>query len=80
MITDRVDATKVFNMQQEPIDFETVQPGKTCDVILEFAGLWFAKKAFGSTWNIVQVRVHDDPEPILDTYPDEYAFVDEDDQ
>ena len=80
VITDRVDATKVFNMQQEPIDFDTVQPGKTCDVILEFAGLWFAKKAFGSTWNIVQVRVHDDHEPILDTYPDEYAFVDEDDQ
>jgi hypothetical protein len=44
VITDRVDATKVFNMQQEPMDFETVQPGKTCDVILEFAGLWFARR------------------------------------
>jgi hypothetical protein len=80
MVCDRIDATKVFNMQQEPIDFETVQPGKTCDVIIEFAGIWFAKKAFGPTWNVVQVRVHDDPEPVLDTYPDGYAFVDEDDQ
>ena len=75
---DRLDITKVFNAQQEVIDFEGVQPEKTCDVILEFAGLWFAKKAFGSTWNVVQVRVHDDP--IIDTYPEEYAFVDEDDQ
>lgn len=75
---DRLDITKVFNAQQELIDFEGVQPEKTCDVILEFAGLWFAKKAFGSTWNVVQVRVHDDP--IIDTYPEEYAFVDEDDQ
>jgi hypothetical protein len=78
MNSDRLDITKVFNAQQEVIDFEDVQPGKTCDVILEFAGLWFAKKAFGPTWNVVQVRVHDDP--IIDTYPEEYAFIDEDDQ
>jgi hypothetical protein len=69
---DRLEATKVFSTQQESLDFENIQPGKTCDVILEFAGLWFAKKAFGSTWNVVQVRVHEDP--ILDTYPEEYAF------
>ena len=73
---ERIDATKVFNSAQGNIDFDTVKLGKTCDVILEFSGLWFAKKAFGSSWNIVQVRVHDDP--ILDTYPDEYAFVDDD--
>lgn len=78
MTADRLDITKVFNAQKELIDFDGVQPGKTCDVILEFAGLWFAKKAFGSTWNVVQVRVHDDP--IIDTYPDEYAFIDEADQ
>jgi hypothetical protein len=76
--TERIDATKVFNMQQEAFDFENVQPEKTCDVILEFAGLWFAKKAFGTTWNLVQVRVHD--EPIIDTYPEEFAFVDGDEQ
>ena len=76
--SERIDATKVFNMQQEAFDFENVQPEKTCDVILEFAGLWFAKKAFGTTWNLVQVRVHD--EPIVDTYPEEFAFVDGDEQ
>ncbi len=77
MTCDRIDAIKVFNTQQEPIDFETVQPEKTCDVILEFAGIWFAKKAFGPTWNVVQVRIHDDPEPDLDIYPDGYAFVED---
>jgi hypothetical protein len=70
-----IEVTKVFNTQQEQVDLEIIQPGKVCDVILEFAGLWFAKKSFGSSWNIVQVRVH--PDPILDTYPEEYAFVDE---
>jgi hypothetical protein len=76
--SERIDATKVFNMQEEAFDFENVQSEKTCDVILEFAGLWFAKKAFGTTWNLVQVRVHD--EPIVDTYPEEFAFVDGDEQ
>lgn len=75
---DRIEVTKVFNAQQEVVDFDLVQPGKVCDVIVEFAGLWFAKKTFGTTWNLVQVRVH--PDPVLDIYPDEYAFVDEDDQ
>ena len=77
MTCDRLDVTKVYSAQQELIDFETLQPGK-CNVILEFAGLWFAKKAFGPTWNVVQVKVH--PDPILDVYPDQYAFVDEDEE
>jgi hypothetical protein len=72
---ERIEVTRVFNSEQEEIDFETVQPGKSCDVILEFAGLWFAKKSFGSSWNVVQVRVH--PDPILDTYPEGFAFVDD---
>lgn len=72
---ERLEVMKVFGAEQEQLDTESIQPGKTCDVILEFAGIWFAKKSFGSSWNIVQVRVH--PDPILDTYPEEYAFVDE---
>lgn len=71
-----IGITKIFNAQNEVVeDPEYVQSGKNCNIILEFSGLWFAKKAFGSTWNIVQVKVLD--EPILDTYPDGYAFVDE---
>ena len=71
---------RVFNMKQEPLDVESVQSERVCDVIVEFAGLWFAKKAFGGHWNVVQVRLHDEPvkeEPVTDVYPDEYAFVDE---
>lgn len=73
-----VDVTKVFNIDQEQMNFEHLQPNKICDVILEFAGIWFAKKSFGSSWNIVQVRIHPDPVPsVLDVYPEDYAFVDE---
>ena len=71
---------RVFNTKQDSIDIEAIQIDKTCDVIVEFAGIWFAKKAFGGHWNVVQVRVHDDPvreEPVTDVYPEEYAFVDE---
>ena len=71
---------RVFNTKQDSIDIEAIQTDKTCDVIVEFAGIWFAKKAFGGHWNVVQVRVHDDPvreEPVTDVYPEEYAFVDE---
>jgi hypothetical protein len=70
-----IEVTKAFNSQQEQVDLEMVQPDKICDVILEFSGIWFAKKSFGASWNVVQVRVH--PDPILDTYPEEYAFVDD---
>ena len=72
---ERIHVTKVFNSDQEEVDFENVQLDKICDVILEFSGLWFAKKSFGSSWNLVQVRLH--PDPILDTYPEEYAFVED---
>jgi hypothetical protein len=75
---DKIEVTKVFDSQQQAVDFETLQKDQVCDVILEFSGLWFAKKTFACTWNLVQVRLH--PEPVLDTYPDQYAFVDDDEQ
>lgn len=78
LICDRIEVTKVFDSQQQAVDFETLQKDQSCDVILEFSGLWFAKKNFSCTWNLVQVRLH--PEPVLDTYPDQYAFVDDDEQ
>jgi len=75
---DRIPVTKVFNADQEMIDFEMIKQNKKCNIILEFAGLWFAKKAFGPAWNIVQVRVFDDP--VIDTYPEDYAFADDDEE
>jgi hypothetical protein len=75
---DCISVTKIFNSDQELVDAEILKQGKKCNVILEFAGLWFAKKAFGPAWNIFQVRVFD--EPNLDVYPEEYAFNDEDEE
>lgn len=72
---ERIGATKIFDSQQQAVDIDSLQKDRTCDVILEFSGIWFAKKNFAATWNLVQVRLH--PEPVLDTYPDEYAFVDQ---
>lgn len=74
---ERIGATKIFDAQQQAVDIESLQKDGSCDVILEFSGLWFAKKNFAATWNLVQLRLH--PEA-LDEYPDDYAFVDDDDQ
>jgi hypothetical protein len=65
----------VFSPDQEVIEFESLTDGRECSVILEFSGMWFAKKAFGPTFNLVQLKLH--PEPIKSEYPEEYAFVEE---
>ena len=55
----------------------------TCSIFVEFSGLWFAKKAFGPSWNLVQVKIHEDEkppeetEPEIEAYPDQYMFEDE---
>jgi len=50
--------------------------------LIEFSGLWFAKKAFGPSWNLVQVKVHEEKksEPEIhekESYPDEYTIQDD---
>jgi len=52
--TDKIEATRVFNSKNEQVDFETLSPGTTCSIFVEFSGLWFARKAFGPSWNIVR--------------------------
>jgi len=56
--------------------------GENCSVILEFNGLWFAKKAFGPAWNVVQVKllkVEPDEvgETFDETYPEDCMFEDD---
>lgn len=75
---DSIAVTKIFNSDQEVVGAEMLKQGKRCNIILEFAGLWFAKKTFGPTWNVFQVRVFD--EPVLEVYPEDYAFNDEDEE
>jgi hypothetical protein len=90
---DRIGATKVFDAKKELADFEVLTPGTECSVMLEYAGLWFAKKAFGPTWNLVQVKLNPvpeptpepepepevvpEPEPEIEAYPDEIVIEDD---
>jgi len=75
LVAECIPPTKVFSADQALIDFSKIQEGRECSVILEYAGMWFAKTAFGPAYNLVQVRLH--PEPIRSEYPEEYAFVEE---
>lgn len=75
---ERIPETKVFSAEKALVAFETIEPGGACSVIVEFSGLWFAKKAFGPSWNIVQVKMNAPPEEKFDeTYPEEYMFEDD---
>ena len=74
---ERIPGTKVFDHDKSPVDFETLAPGDVCSVIVEFAGLWFAKKAFGPSWNVVQVRKHQVAEKFDESYPEDYMFEDD---
>ena len=71
---ERIPGTKIFDHDKSPVDFETLAPGEVCSVIVEFAGLWFAKKAFGPSWNVVQVKKRQPEETVDDSYPEDYMF------
>ena len=64
---DRISATKIFNSKKELVDEDVTLTGIKCSIMLEYAGLWFAKKAFGPTWNLVQVKMN--PEPVQEPEP-----------
>ena len=55
--TDRISATRVFDHTKESVEFSSITVGMSCTVLVEFSGLWFAKKAFGPSWNIVQLKI-----------------------
>lgn len=89
LTADRIHATKVFNSAKEIVDFDVLTPGTECSVMLEYAGLWFAKKAFGPTWNLVQVKINPPPAPEpepepepestpeMEAYPDDFVIEDD---
>ena len=79
----RIYETRIFGQNKESLEFSSVNVGMKCTVLVEFSGLWFAKKAFGPTWNIVQMKIHEEkiPEPEVqveeeETYPDQYMIQD----
>lgn len=74
---ERIQSVRVFDHDKTPTTLESIEPGEVCSVIVEFAGLWFAKKAFGPSWNLVQVKKHQREEKFDETYPEEYMFEEE---
>ena len=71
-----VSGAKVYQ-NKEAIDPVGVTEGSVCDIVLEFSGVWFAKKTFGPTWKLVQTRVR--PPPKRKVYED-YLFQDDEEQ
>ena len=86
--TDVIEATRIFHSEKQTIELSNNNnvfcSGKVCSLFVEFAGIWFAKKAFGPSWNLVQVKIHEDKseepekeESPVESYPEEYMFEDE---
>lgn len=66
--------TKVFSATtKEALETSALEADATCDVMLEFSGIWFMKKSFGPIWRIAQARLLAPPKKV---YPDEYLFQD----
>ena len=82
--TDRISATRVFDHTKESVEFSSITVGMSCTALVEFSGLWFAKKVFGPSWNIVQLKIHEEKIPEAkveveveeETYPDQYMIQD----
>lgn len=83
LVADKITASKIFSAQNEATTFDVLGEPKKCNALLEFAGIWFAKKTFGPIWNIVQVKIIPEPEPEPEAvviqeevYPDECILTD----
>jgi hypothetical protein len=85
LTADKISASRVFNPEKESIPFDIIKETKKADVLLEFVGIWFAKKTFGPIWNIIQVKLvppEQEPEPEPEEpaepeYPEECVISDE---
>ena len=58
--TDRISATRIFDHSKESVEFNSLTVGMTCTALVEFSGLWFAKKAFGPSWSIFQWKFNEE--------------------
>ena len=67
--------TNIYTHDKQPADSELLTESTVCDVVLEFSGIWFRNKSYGSVWRVVQVRMKPPPrKPKVQ----EYLFQDED--
>jgi len=67
---DKISATKVFGANRERLTEVPNLVGSKCSIMLEYAGLWFARKKFGPQWNLVQVVMLPEPEPEPEPTPE----------
>ena len=67
--------TNIYTHDKQLADPELLTESTVCDVVLEFSGIWFRNKSYGSVWRVVQVRMKPPPrKPKVQ----EYLFQDED--
>jgi len=80
--TDRISATRIFDHNKETVEFSSVIVGMKCTILVEFSGLWFAKKHLvqrGICPNENSRRKIPEPEVEVEeeeTYPDQYMIQD----
>tara|TARA_R110002153_G_scaffold125327_4_gene272330 strand:+ start:3143 stop:3664 length:522 start_codon:yes stop_codon:yes gene_type:complete len=77
VVIDGEVKTRIFNMEKEPVDISELIVDTSCDVILEYTGVAFAKKNFQVDWRVAQIRIHPPPPQSKTEYPDQYMFQDE---
>jgi|ETNvirnome_6_100_1030635.scaffolds.fasta_scaffold00083_51 polyribonucleotide nucleotidyltransferase len=53
--------TNIYTHTKQISDTELLTESTVCDVVLEFSGVWFRNKSYGSVWRIVQVRMKPPP-------------------
>ena len=66
--------TTCYTHDKESVDLDSLDANVNCDVMVEFSGLWFAKKTFGPIFRLAQIRLK---APLKKKYPDEYLFADD---
>lgn len=71
----RNQSTRAYNASKEQIDPSVFVSDTVSDVVIEFVGVWFMKKSFGSSWRIIQMREKIPPKP---KWSEQYLFDDSD--
>ena len=68
---DEISATKIYDARKTTMPLVDLKIGSACTVLLEFSGLWFGKKTFGPSWNLVQAKLNPEPEPEVEKTPED---------
>jgi len=67
--------TNIYTHDKQSADLEFLTESTVCDIVLEFSGIWFRNKSYGSVWRLVQIRMKP---PQRKPKIQEYLFQDDD--